>query len=101
MIKIVLVNLLFACLSFSAEPEANDSGKKTLQSACTPCHSLRLVESQRLPAPAWGKEVDKMIGWGAIVADKQLLIDYLYSQYGDSKPVPPPAKSGDGSATTH
>jgi hypothetical protein len=60
---------------------------------------MRLIDSQRLSAAAWAKEVDKMVGWGAIVPDRQLLIDYLSSQYSDSKPVPVPASSGNGAAT--
>jgi hypothetical protein len=57
---------------------------------------MRLIDSQRLSAAAWAKEVDKMVGWGAIVPDRQLLIDYLSSQYSDAKPVPVPASSGNG-----
>ena len=39
-----------------------------------------------------------MIGWGAVVPDKELLLDYLSRDYSDSKPVPKPELSGDGSA---
>ena len=81
---------------FSAESTATEAGRKQEQVSCVPCHSLRLVDSQRLSAAAWTKEVDKMIGWGAVVPDRQVLIDYLSANYSDSKPVPTPARSGDG-----
>ena len=82
----------------SAYSQSIEAGRKAEQSACTPCHSLRLIESQRLSAAAWGKEIDKMAGWGAIVTNRQLLIEYLSSQYSDSKPVPVPPLSKSGVA---
>ncbi len=75
-----------------------EPGRKVEQSACTPCHSLRLVDSQRLSTAAWVKEINKMAGWGATIPDRQLLIDYLASQYSDAKPVPTPPLSGNGAA---
>jgi mono/diheme cytochrome c family protein len=74
---------------------AESDGHKLETAACASCHSLRLVESQRLSPAAWGKEVDKMVGWGAVVPEKQKLIDYLASEYPDSKPVPAPDRSVD------
>ena len=46
---------------------------------------------------AWGKELDKMAGWGAEIKDKQLLLDYLSTEYSDAKPVPQDPLSSDGS----
>ena len=73
-----------------------DPGKIAEQKSCLPCHSLRIVESQRLSTAAWAKEVDKMIGWGAVVPERQLLIDYLSQQYGDTKPLSVPSVSQNG-----
>jgi mono/diheme cytochrome c family protein len=87
-----------AVLSFSAHSQSMEPGRKLEQTACIACHSLRLVESQRLSPAAWGKEIDKMAGWGAIVTNRQLLIEYLSSQYSDSKPVPVPPLSKSGVA---
>ncbi len=80
----------------SAYSQSIEAGRKVEQSACTPCHSLRLIESQRLSAAAWGKEINKMLGWGATVPDRQVLVDYLSSQYSDAKPIPAPPLSGNG-----
>ena len=92
----------FAPVCFCASDEPS-TGRKAEEQSCTRCHSLRLVDSQRLSRTAWTKELDKMIGWGAVVPDRQLLLDYLSSEYSEAKPAPPPALSGDGSkaAKTH
>lgn len=79
------------CLSKSAEDM--EAGRKAEQTSCLPCHSLRLIESQRLSAAAWQKEVDKMIGWGAVVPNRQLLIDYLSQHYSNQQPLPAPVRS--------
>jgi mono/diheme cytochrome c family protein len=86
---------VFGALAYCQSVEA---GRKMEQNECSACHSLRLIESQRLSATAWGKEVNKMAGWGATVSDRQTLIDYLASQYSDAKPVPTPPLSGNGVA---
>jgi hypothetical protein len=92
------VEICLCGFCFSAESTATETGRKLEQASCTPCHSLRLVDSQRLSAPAWAKEVDKMIGWGAIVRDRKALIEYLSTNYSDYEPVPIPARSGDDTA---
>jgi len=56
--------------------------------ACTECHEARIIVQQRLSKPAWTKEVDKMIKWGALVEppDHDALIDYLSTNFGVDKP---------------
>jgi hypothetical protein len=51
--------------------------------SCTECHESRIISQQRLSKPAWGKEVDKMIRWGAVVdsADRDPFIDYLSTNF--------------------
>ena len=73
------------------------AAKKAEQRECVACHSLRLIHSQRLSKATWGKELDKMAGWGAEIKDKQLLLDYLSSEYSDTRPVPQDPLSSDGS----
>jgi mono/diheme cytochrome c family protein len=79
---------------------SNEAAKKIERTACVPCHSLRIVQSQRLSPAAWTKEVDKMIGWGALIPERQALIDYLAAEYSNSKPLPTPALSQSGVART-
>jgi DMSO/TMAO reductase YedYZ molybdopterin-dependent catalytic subunit len=62
-------------------------GKKIFDSRCLSCHDTALVSQQRLTIPGWTREVDKMIGWGAGVADaeKQSLVEYLAARFGLSR----------------
>jgi len=56
--------------------------------ACSSCHEARIIVQQRLAKPAWVKEVDKMIKWGAEVdpKDREALIDYLAASFGSDQP---------------
>jgi len=49
--------------------------------ACLRCHDDDVIRQQRLTRAQWGRELDKMIGWGARVepADREALLDYLLS----------------------
>ena len=93
----VLLGLLSGACVFAQDSQKIDLGKQEEQRSCTPCHSLRLVHSQRLSPAAWDKELTKMIGWGTVVSNRQLLLDYLSQEYGVSKPRLPEQLSGDGS----
>ena len=77
---ILMMSLSAGLRSIAAENNA-DAGKKELEQSCQLCHSLRLIESQRLSTAAWQKEVDKMIGWGAVVHDKQALLRELKARH--------------------
>jgi cytochrome c5 len=71
-------------VALAADQATLDRGRKVANLACTPCHSLRLVDSQRLSKATWNKELDKMAGWGPKIQDR------------DDKPPSPPAMSKDG-----
>jgi hypothetical protein len=81
--------------SFAKGPAEVEAGQRIEQTSCLPCHSLRLIESQRLSKAAWQKEVDKMIGWGAVVSDRQVLIDYLAEHYSNTQAPPIAQRSAD------
>jgi mono/diheme cytochrome c family protein len=55
------------------------AGERAYRAACTSCHQDDLVRPQRLTRAGWGREVDKMVRWGAKVdaADREALISYL------------------------
>ena len=82
----------------TADQTTLDRGKKVEQTTCLPCHSLRLIHSQRLPRAAWDRELTKMAGWGwsAKPEDRAALLEFLVANYGDDKPAAPPEKSDDG-----
>jgi hypothetical protein len=68
-------------------------------SACTECHEARIIRQQRLSKPAWTKEVDKMVKWGAVVdaSDRDALIDYLSANFSPDQPPYEPSRSSTGS----
>ena len=63
--------------------------KEKAESACQSCHDVHIIVQQRLTKPAWTKEVDKMIKWGAEVdpEDRDALIDYFSANLGPDQPT--------------
>jgi hypothetical protein len=59
-----------------------------VQTACLECHDASIIVQQRLSKAAWGKEVEKMTKWGALVeaADRDSFIDYLSTNFPPDKP---------------
>jgi hypothetical protein len=57
------------------------------RSGCTVCHDAHILVQQRLSKAAWGKEVDKMIKWGAIVSpsDRDALVEYFSNNFPPDK----------------
>lgn len=91
-----LALLLLTCAAAWAADQATLERGQKEERTCVPCHSLRLVHSQRLSRAAWNKELDKMAGWGAKYTDRDALLEYLVANYGDDKPAGKPDMSGDG-----
>jgi hypothetical protein len=94
--KLILLVGCAACMALAADQATLDRGQKEEGRACLPCHSLRLIHSQRLSKAAWNKELDKMTNWGTKIQDREALLEYLVANYGDDKPAAPPAMSGNG-----
>lgn len=65
-------------------PAALDAGKATLEQRCLSCHGVDLVEQQRLDRAGWGRELDKMVRWGASIpaAERDGLTTYLTTRFG-------------------
>jgi mono/diheme cytochrome c family protein len=59
-----------------------EGGEAAYRTACTTCHEDDMVDGQLLSPAGWAREVDKMIRWGARVADadKAALVDYLIAR---------------------
>ena len=95
--KLLLVGGALAAAALGADPSVVARGEKEEARSCTACHSLRIVHSQRLSKAAWGRELDKMAGWGTKVEDRDALVEYLATNFGDDKAPQPPALTRDGS----
>lgn len=61
-----------------------ERGWEVFKLRCLVCHQTDIIEQQRLGRAAWAREVEKMMRWGAIVADgdKSPLVEYLAERYG-------------------
>jgi hypothetical protein len=73
------------------KPLPKGDGVKTVEAACLPCHSSDMLVQQRLTEKQWTAEVDKMIRWGAVVADadKAKMVLYLSKNFGPENKFTP------------
>ena len=69
-----------------------------VKASCLYCHDSGIIVQQRLDKKTWGKEVDKMIRWGAVVEkqDREAFVDYFSTNFPADKPPAAPKY-----ATTH
>ena len=95
--RVLLLGAAGAAAALGADPSVVARGEKEEARSCIACHSLRIVHSQRLSRAAWGRELDKMVGWGTKVEDRDALLEYLAANFGDDKPQQPPALTHNGS----
>ena len=59
-----------------------------IKTACLECHDSGIIVQQRLNRKMWGREVDKMVRWGALVdaVDRDAFINYFVANFGSDKP---------------
>jgi hypothetical protein len=91
--------LVVAGLAMAADPAVLGKGKAEEKRSCLGCHGLRIIHSQRLSRGTWERELVKMEGWGAKIAERAALMEYLVANYGDDKPIPEPPRSADASGS--
>jgi ubiquinol-cytochrome c reductase cytochrome c subunit len=67
---------------------AVEVGRGVFRNGCQICHASELVEQQRLTSKQWSAEIEKMVGWGAPIADDEraALLAYLSSAYSEQRP---------------
>jgi hypothetical protein len=60
------------------------ASNQTFDRACRVCHDEDLSAQQRLTREGWGREVDKMIRWGARVSpeERSPLVEFLATRWG-------------------
>jgi mono/diheme cytochrome c family protein len=69
----------------NAMPEA--AGSEVVRARCLSCHEADLIVQQRLGRPAWVRELEKMMRWGAVLTDaeRDRAADYLARHYGPAR----------------
>jgi hypothetical protein len=100
--RLALTLLCSAPLLWAQSPDLPPGpAQAKVRTACLECHDASIIVQQRLGKPAWTKEVDKMIKWGALVdaADRDSFIDYLSANFPPDKT--PAAMPRAGSAKKH
>jgi competence protein ComEA len=86
--KILSVVALSAFLITSAPVYAQDlpdgPGKDVVVKACTSCHDVDNIISNKHTKEEWKAVVDTMIGYGAEITDEQsaIIVDYLTKYFG-------------------
>jgi hypothetical protein len=91
-----LLWLGLAMTAGAADQAVIEKGKAEEQRTCVPCHSLRIIHTNRLSRAGWNKELDKMAGWGTKYTDRDAILEYLVANYGDDKPVTALEMTSDG-----
>jgi mono/diheme cytochrome c family protein len=77
----------YLALHFGPKPVGAHStahdGEAVFARACLTCHGADLTEQQQLSPAGWTREVEKMMRWGARLAeaDKDALVRYLAARY--------------------
>lgn len=84
-----LLVLALPCL-LAAQDLPPGPGRDTVTTRCLSCHESDLIVQQRLSRAGWGREIDKMVRWGATVqpAERDPMLDYLTAHF-----APTPAAS--------
>lgn len=88
----------------AAAPSAQDPalpeapGVEVVRAKCLGCHGADMIVGQRLSPAGWGREIDKMVRWGAVVTDaeREPLTRYL-SRFGPA-PAASHARTDQGAA---
>jgi mono/diheme cytochrome c family protein len=73
------------------------TGVEVVRSRCLGCHGADLIVSQKLTEAGWGREVDKMVRWGAAVTDAERapLTAYLARHFASGAGSRPSAVQGE------
>lgn len=95
LIPSILLLVVLAAIAFAGESASSvntqmppGAMQEKAAEACSTCHEARIIVQQRLAKPAWAKEIDKMIKWGAEVdpKDRDALIEYFAANFGPDQP---------------
>lgn len=57
--------------------------QREVQRQCSRCHSIGVVRKQRLSREEWEDEVRKMEKLGAVLKNREAVLEYLAAKFGD------------------
>jgi len=75
--------LLIAVASVAAQDLPAGPGREIVTTRCLSCHEADLIVQQRLTRTGWGRELDKMARWGALIEaqEREPMLDYLSAHF--------------------
>jgi cytochrome c2 len=83
-VRLLLVLAAVAAgVTTSAQELPKGTGREQVAARCLTCHESDLIAQQRLSPAGWGREVDKMIRWGAAVdsTEREAIVAYLAAAF--------------------
>jgi len=95
--RALLICVLIAAPSVSAQQLPDGPGAAVLKSRCVVCHESDIITSQKLPLAGWTRSIDKMVRWGSSVtpAERETLQPYLAEHFGPKPAVSHTAAAGE------
>jgi len=93
--RALLIGVLIAAPSLSAQQLPDGPGAAVLKSRCVVCHESDIITSQKLSLAGWTRSIDKMVRWGSSITppERETLQPYLAEHFG-----PTPAASHDAAS---
>lgn len=72
-----------ALVSLHAQDLPAGPSRDVVTARCVSCHQTDLITQQRLSRAGWGRELDKMVRWGAQLdaLEREPLLDYLSAHF--------------------
>jgi hypothetical protein len=83
-VPVILLCAVSFAAAFSSREPANDKARQLVLEACTACHTLDRVKSQRLTSEEWRQTIAGMLSEGVPLTDDEvtLVVDYLARNFG-------------------
>jgi cytochrome c553 len=80
---VIVVTLVAAQVAAQESALPAGPGREALTTRCLSCHEADLIVQQRLTRTGWGREIDKMVRWGAVVEapEREPMLDYLAAHF--------------------
>lgn len=87
-VPVILLCAASFAAAFSSREPANDRGRQLVLDACTACHTLDRVRSQRLTSEEWRETIAGMLSEGVPLTDEEvtLVVNYLTRNFGPENP---------------
>ncbi len=82
---LVFISIIVGAAAFAAVQQLPEGdGKKLIEDRCTSCHGADAIVSLKQNQDEWKRLIDKMVGFGAQMDDKEtkVAVDYLTKFFG-------------------